>query len=276
MKIGELNILKVARDTPHGIFLVDEDGEDVLLPGKYLKGDEKEGDTKEVFIYNDSEDRLVATTETPKIKLNEIAVLKVIDVNKSGVFLDWGLEKDLLVPFKEQNKKMQLGQSYVVRMYLDEETDRLVATAKIKKYLSNEDIDYTVGDKVDLLVFNQSDMGFEVIINGKHLGLVFRNEVFAPVKNGDALTGYIKQIRSDDKIDVSLQPNMNLHLNNSNEEILKILKANDGVLNISDKSSPEEIYTALKMSKKTFKKAIGILYRERKIIIELDRILIAR
>ncbi len=219
---------------------------------------------------------MVATTETPKIKLNEIAVLKVIDVNKSGVFLNWGLEKDLLVPFKEQNKKMQLGQSYVVRMYLDEETDRLVATAKIKKYLSNEDIDYTVGDKVDLLVFNQSDMGFEVIINGKHLGLVFRNEVFAPVKNGDALTGYIKQIRSDDKIDVSLQPNMNLHLNNSNEEILKILKANDGVLNISDKSSPEEIYTALKMSKKTFKKAIGILYRERKIIIELDRILIAR
>lgn len=276
MKIGEINILKVARDTPHGIFLVDEEGEDVLLPGKYLKGDEKEGDTKEVFIYNDSEDRLVATTETPMIKLNEIAVLKVIDVNKSGVFMDWGLEKDLLVPFKEQNKKMQLGQSYVVRMYLDEETDRLVATAKIKKYLFNEDIDYTVGDKVDLLVFNQSDMGFEVIINGKHLGLVFRNEVFAPVKNGDALTGYIKQIRSDAKIDVSLQPNMNLHLNNSNEEILKNLKANEGVLNISDKSSPEDIYTALKMSKKTFKKAIGILYREKKIIIETNRISLVR
>ncbi|MCK5279222.1 MAG: GntR family transcriptional regulator, partial [Cyclobacteriaceae bacterium] len=140
MKIGEHNSLKVLRDTPHGIFLADEEGEVVLLPGKYLSGDEKEGDVKEVFIYNDSEDRLVATTETPKILLNEFAALKVIDVNKNGVFLDWGLEKDLLVPFKEQNKKMQLGQTYVVRMYLDEDTDRLVATAKLKKYLSNEEL----------------------------------------------------------------------------------------------------------------------------------------
>lgn len=272
MKIGEINLLKVARDTPHGIFLVDEDGEDVLLPGKYLTGDEKEGDIKEVFIYNDSEDRLVATTETPKIKLNEIASLKVIDVTKNGVFLDWGLEKDLLVPFKEQNKKMQLGQSYVVRMYLDEETDRLVATARIKKYLSNDDTDFAIGDKVDLLVFNQSDMGFEVIINDNHLGLVFRNEVFSSIKIGDTKVGYIKQIRSDGKIDVSLQPSMNLHLENSNEEILNILKGNGGMLNISDKSSPEEIYAELKMSKKTFKKAIGTLYKKRKIIIEANSI----
>lgn len=272
MKIGEINLLKVARDTPHGIFLVDEDGEDVLLPGKYLTGDEKEGDIKEVFIYNDSEDRLVATTETPKIKLNEIASLKVIDVTKNGVFLDWGLEKDLLVPFKEQNKKMQLGQSYVVRMYLDEETDRLVATARIKKYLSNDDTDFAIGDKVDLLVFNQSDMGFEVIINDSHLGLVFRNEVFSSIKIGDTKVGYIKQIRSDGKIDVSLQPSMNLHLENSNEEILNILKGNGGMLNISDKSSPEEIYAELKMSKKTFKKAIGTLYKKRKIIIEANSI----
>ncbi len=276
MKIGEINLLKVARDTPHGIFLVDEDGEDVLLPGKYLTGDEKEGDIKEVFIYNDSEDRLVATTETPKIKLNEIASLKVIDVTKNGVFLDWGLEKDLLVPFKEQNKKMQLGQSYVVRMYLDEETDRLVATARIKKYLSNDDTDFAIGDKVDLLVFNQSDMGFEVIINDSHLGLVFRNEVFSSIKIGDTKVGYIKQIRSDGKIDVSLQPSMNLHLENSNEEILNILKGNGGMLNISDKSSPEEIYAELKMSKKTFKKAIGTLYKKRKIIIEANSISLIR
>jgi len=272
MKIGEVNSLKVARDTPHGIFLVDDDGEDVLLPGKYLTGDEKEGDVKEVFIYNDSEDRLVATTETPKILLNEFASLKVIDVTRNGVFLDWGLEKDLLVPFKEQNKKMQLGQTYVVKMYLDEETDRLVATAKVKKYLSNEELTVKAGDAVELLVFNQSDLGYEVIINKKHVGLVFRNEVFTTVKNGDKMTGYIKQIRSDGKIDVSLQPDMTIHIENSNEEILKVLNANGGVLKISDKSSPEDIYTALQMSKKTFKKAIGVLYKQRKIIIMADQI----
>ncbi|MCK5467197.1 MAG: GntR family transcriptional regulator [Cyclobacteriaceae bacterium] len=272
MKIGEHNSLKVLRDTPHGIFLADEEGEVVLLPGKYLSGDEKEGDVKEVFIYNDSEDRLVATTETPKILLNEFAALKVIDVNKNGVFLDWGLEKDLLVPFKEQNKKMQLGQTYVVRMYLDEDTDRLVATAKLKKYLSNEELTIKPGDEVDLMVFNQSDLGYEMIIDQQHVGLVYRNEVFSPVNIGDKLTGYIKQIRNDGKIDVSLQPDSATHIEKSNEVIIRALKSNDGVLNLSDKSSPEDIYAALNMSKKTFKKAIGNLYKQRKITIRSGQI----
>ncbi|MCK5105632.1 MAG: GntR family transcriptional regulator [Cyclobacteriaceae bacterium] len=272
MKIGEHNSLKVLRDTPHGIFLADEEGEEVLLPGKYLSGDEKEGDVKEVFIYNDSEDRLVATTETPKILLNEFAALKVIDVNKNGVFLDWGLEKDLLVPFKEQNKKMQLGQTYVVRMYLDEDTDRLVATAKLKKYLSNEELTIKPGDEVDLMVFNQSDLGYEMIIDQQHVGLVYRNEVFSPVNIGDKLTGYIKQIRNDGKIDVSLQPDSATHIEKSNEVIIRALKSNDGVLNLSDKSSPEDIYAALNMSKKTFKKAIGNLYKQRKITIRSGQI----
>lgn len=272
MKIGEHNSLKVLRDTPHGIFLADEEGEVVLLPGKYLSGDEKEGDVKEVFIYNDSEDRLVATTETPKILLNEFAALKVIDVNKNGVFLDWGLEKDLLVPFKEQNKKMQLGQTYVVRMYLDEDTDRLVATAKLKKYLSNEELTIKPGDEVDLMAFNQSDLGYEMIIDQQHVGLVYRNEVFSPVNIGDKLTGYIKQIRNDGKIDVSLQPDSATHIEKSNEVIIRALKSNDGVLNLSDKSSPEDIYAALNMSKKTFKKAIGNLYKQRKITIRSGQI----
>lgn len=272
MKIGEINSLKVSRDTPHGLFLVDDEGEDVLLPGQYLKGDEKVGDIIDVFIYNDSEDRVVATTETPKISLNEFASLKVIDVNKNGVFLDWGLEKDLLVPFKEQNKKMQLGQTYVVRMYLDEETDRLVATAKVKQFLSNEALAIQEKDKVDLLVFNQSDLGFDVIVDEKHVGLLYRNEVFAPIKNGDRLTGYVKQIRSDGKMDVTLQPDIETHLENSNQVILQALKANGGVLNISDKSSPEDIYATVHMSKKVFKKAIGNLYRQRKIKLEPGQI----
>lgn len=272
MKIGQLNSLKVSRNTPHGIFLEDDEGEDILLPGKYLTGDEKEGDIKELFVYNDSEDRLVATTETPKIQLNEFAALKVIDVNKSGVFLDWGLEKDLLVPFKEQNKKMQLGQTYVVRMYLDEETDRLVATGKVKKYLSNEELTIQPGDKVDLLVFNQTDLGYEVIINRCHYGLVFRNEVFTPIKSGDLLSGYIKQIREDGKIDVSLQPDKMTHIENSNEVILKALKSQGGKLSVSDKSSPEDIYAAYQMSKKAFKRAIGSLYKQKKIKIEAGEI----
>lgn len=268
--------MKVARDTPHGVFLMDEEGNDVLLPGQYLTGDEKEGDMLDVFIYKDSEDRLVATTETPKIMLDQFAALKVIDVNQSGVFLDWGLEKDLLVPFKEQNKKMQLGQTYVVRMYLDEETDRLVATGKVKKYLSNEDLSIKENDEAELMVFSQSDLGYDVMINEKHFGLVFRNEVFSPVKNGDILKGYIKKIRPDGKIDVSLQPDIETHITNSNSDILKILEANDGVLNLSDKSTPEEIYEKLEISKKAFKRSIGNLYKQGKIKLEKDKILLVK
>jgi len=272
MKIGEINSLKVSRDTPHGLYLEDEKGDSVLLPGKYLKGDEKEGDIIDVFLYNDSEDRLVATTETPKIMLDEFGVLKVIDVTKHGVFLDWGLDKDLMVPFKEQNKKMVLDQSYVVRMYLDEDTDRLVATAKIKKFLSNDSLSVEEKEKVDLIVFNQSDLGFDVIINEKHMGLLYRNEVFYPIATGDKISGFIKQIREDGKIDVSLQPAGSIHLDNSSTAILNALKSNDGILNVTDKSSPETIYAALHMSKKTFKRAVGNLYKQRKIKIEANHI----
>lgn len=272
MKIGEINSLKIARDTPHGLYLEDEEGDSVLLPGKYLKGDEKEGDIIDVFLYNDSEDRLVATTETPKIMLDEFGVLKVIDVTKHGVFLDWGLDKDLMVPFKEQNKKMVLDQLYVVRMYLDEDTDRLVATAKIKKFLSNDELSVEEKEKVDLIVFNQSDLGFDVIINEKHMGLLYRNEVFSPISTGDKISGFIKQIREDGKIDVSLQPASSIHLDNSSTAILNALKSNDGILNVTDKSSPETIYAAFHMSKKAFKRAVGTLYKQRKIKIEANHI----
>jgi predicted RNA-binding protein (virulence factor B family) len=275
MKIGQINSLIVSRETPHGFYLKDDEEKEVLLPGKYLKGDEKEGDKIEVFIYNDSEDRLVATTETPKISLDEFAVLKVVDVSKYGVFLDWGLEKDLLVPFKEQNKKMVSGKSYVVKMYLDEDTDRLVATAKVKKFLSNETLELAEKDEVDLLVFNESDLGYDVIINEKYQGLIFRNEVFTAVKIGDQLKGYVKKIREDNKIDVSLQKDGVAHMEKSAQEVLDALNTQGGTLNISDKSSPEEIYELLHMSKKAFKKAIGTLYKQRKIVIKPNKISLA-
>ena len=272
MDIGRINSLKVARDTPHGIFLEDEEGENVLLPGKYLNGAEKEGDLINVFIYNDSEDRLVATTETPKIQLDEFAVLEVVDVNKFGVFLDWGLEKDLLVPFKEQNKKMKVGKRYLVRMYLDDDTDRLVATGKIKRFLSNESITVAEKEKVELIVFNQSDLGFDVAINKMHLGILYRNEVFRPIDIGDTLDGYIKKIREDGKIDASLQPIAGDHVDKSSEAILQALNAQGGKLYLTDKSSPEDIYQSLHMSKKTFKKSIGALYKRRLITMQEDHI----
>lgn len=269
MKIGELNSLKISRFAPQGAYLEDEAGEAVLLPKKYLNGEEEEGQDVEVFIYNDSEDRLVATTENPSINLNEFALLKVVDVSKFGVFLDWGLEKDLLVPFKEQNKKMQLGQSYVVRLILDEDTDRLIASARIKRYLSNEELEVEEKDKVELIIFNESEMGFEAIINSQHLGLIFKNEVFTSLKMGDRMTGYVKHIRPDKKIDVTLQPPMAAHVGERSEYILNLLKEQGGRLEISDKSSPDEIYAALQMSKKVFKKAIGNLYKQR--LIEIDQ-----
>ena len=274
MNIGEINILRVSRNTPHGLFLEDDQGESVLLPGKYLKGTEKEGDEVEVFIYNDSEDRLIATTENPKIHLNEFAVLKVIDVTKYGVFMDWGLEKDLLVPFKEQNKKMKLGNSYVVRMYLDEDTDRLVATGKINRFLSNEPLDLKENDSAELIIYNQSELGYDVIINEKHQGLLFRNEVFTPVKIGDKLTGFIKQIRADGKIDVSLQPAQPEHLEKSARKILEVIRSEGGSIKISDKSPPDVIYSIFGMSKKTFKRVVGNLYKQRKIIIEAGKLVL--
>ena len=276
MKIGKINSLKVSRDTPHGLFLEDDEGEDVLLPGKYLKGDEKEGDIIDVFIYNDSEDRLVATTQTPKIQLDEFAVLRVVDVNKFGVFLDWGLDKDLLVPFKEQNKKMVAGQKYVVKMYLDNDTDRLVATGKVKQFLSNDPLTISEKEKVEVIVFSQSDLGFDVIINKKHLGIIYRNEVFMPVENGDSFTGYVKKIREDGKIDISLQSESAEHIDKSSEVVLQALRSNDGSLKISDKSSPEEIYRILHMSKKTFKRVVGGLYKQRLIKIEANQIVLVQ
>jgi len=268
MEIGKINSLKVSRDTPHGMFLVDEEGEDVLLPGKFLTGNEKEGDELSVFVYNDSEDRIVATTQTPKIQLDEFSVLQVVDVNKYGVFLDWGLDKDLLVPFKEQNKKMVVGKKYLVKMYLDDETDRLVATGKVKKFLSNDELTVKEKERVSLIVISQSDLGFDVAINKKHLGIIYRNEVFRPIENGDMLDGFVKKIRADGKIDISLQAEFSQHMDESSQVIIDVLNSNSGSLELTDKSSPEEISRLLHMSKKTFKRAVGNLYRQRLISIE--------
>jgi len=272
MNPGETNLLTAKRRTLNGYYLIDDENEEVLLPNKYVPNGMKPGDEISVFIYKDSEDRVIATTIVPYILLNEFAVLEVVDVNPVGAFLDWGLEKDLLVPYSEQLSKMQVGSSYPVFLYLDEKTQRLVASGKINKFLDQEEISVNNGDEVELLICNATDLGINVIINNIHNGLLYDNELFQAVTPGDILTGYIKNVRPDNKIDVSLQKQGYVNVEPNAQKILQKLKDNDGFLNITDKSDPIIILAKLEMSKKTFKKAIGSIYKQKLIRIEKDGI----
>lgn len=264
MEVGKYNTLRVLRATSVGLYLGDSEENDVLLPHKYIPENIEMGQELEVFIYRDSEDRLIATTLTPAILRDQFAILEVVATSSIGAFLDWGLEKDLFVPFKEQNHKLQKGQWVPVYLYLDEETDRLVASAKINKYFRNQEvIDLEENQKVDILVFEKTDLGYNVIINNRYKGLIYENEIFRRLAWGDQTTGYIKNIREDGKIDVSLQPLGFLNARDENSRIiLGKLKDNAGILHLSDSSDPIDIQEQLGMSKKAFKKAIGGLYRD--------------
>lgn len=266
--IGKQHKLKVMRFAEQGLYLVDDENDEVLLPNRYITDNMPVYKEVEVFVYKDSEDRLVATTETPKIKLNDFALLKVNDAAPFGAFLDWGLQKDLLVPNNQQAQDMQVGKSYLVYMYVDEETDRLVASSKFNQFLNNAELTVNEGDEVDLIIANQSSLGINTIINGKHKGLLYHNEVFTDIKPGDRLKGFIKKIREDNKIDVSLQKQGYGNIEPNSELILEKLKENDGFLELNDKSDPELIKAKLNMSKKTFKKAIGTLYKQKLIKFE--------
>lgn len=270
--LGKYSRLEILRDTTVGLFLGDEEGNDVLLPNKYVPEEFEIGDLVEVFCYLDHEERIVATTLEPYIMVDQFRLLQVAEVNEYGAFMDWGLEKHLLVPFREQRSKMQEGQWYVVHCYLDEKTDRLVGSNKLDKFLSNDTLTVTELDKVDLVVTRLTDLGWEVIINERHKGLVYANEVFKKVSIGDQLVGYIKLIRPDNKIDVSLQPIGYKSLEPAANLIYEKLTAHGGFLELHDKSDPEDIKRILQMSKKTFKKGIGALYKERKIEIATDGI----
>lgn len=270
--LGKYNNLEILRDTTVGLFLGDDEGNDVLLPNKYVPEEFEIGDYLDVFCYLDHEERIVATTLVPFVTVDQFQLLQVAEVNEYGAFMDWGLEKHLLVPFREQRNKMQEGQWYVVYCYLDEKTDRLVASNKLDKFLSNDNLTIQALDEVDLVVTRLTDLGWEVIINHKHKGLVYANEIFKKVAVGDKLKGYIKNIRPDNKIDVSLQPIGYKSLEPAANLIYEKLIANGGVLNLHDKSDPEDIKRIMQMSKKTFKKGIGALYKERKIEIKPDSI----
>jgi predicted RNA-binding protein (virulence factor B family) len=271
MEIGHYNTLKIVRNTKVGLFLTDGK-EDVLLPLKYIPKDYKIDDEIIVFVYLDHEERPVATTLEPYILLDEFGFLRVNYVNKFGAFLDWGLEKDIFVPFKEQARPMEKGKRYLVFAYMDEKTNRIVASSKTNQFLNNDTITVQVGEEVDLIISHITDLGINVIINDIHKGLLYKDQVYDDIRTGDRMKGFIKTIRPDNKIDVSLQKLGYENIEPNAEKILDELRASRGFLKLNDTSDPDDIKTVLKMSKKTFKKAIGALYKEKRIEIKDDGI----
>lgn len=265
VKVGEYNRLRVNRQLEFGVYL-DDGREGILLPKRYVPPGTKEGDELRVFVYHDSEDRLIATTEKPKALVNEIARLKVVSTTPQGAFLDWGLMKDLFVPRSQQLNAMHAGEEYLVRIYIDERTGRLAATEKIEPFLSNESLTVHEMDLVHLAVFRRSDIGFVMIVNHQHTGILHFNEVYRTIGVGDAYEGYVKKIYDDHRIDVVLGKPGYQRVEGELQKILDLLADNNGYLPYNDKSDPEEIYSFFGMSKKTFKMSTGSLFKQRKIV----------
>ncbi|MBZ4035059.1 GntR family transcriptional regulator [Flavobacterium sp. 17A] len=282
LEIGKYNTLTILRDTKVGLFLGNPENDpegihDVLLPNKYVPKVFEIGEELIVFVYLDHEQRPVATTLVPYILLNEFALLRVNYINNVGAFMDWGMEKDILVPFKEQARPMEKGKRYLVYLYMDKQTNRLVASSKTNQFLSNDQLTVEKGEEVDLIVSHITDMGINVIINEKHKGLLYKDEVYDDsIRTGDRMRGFIKNIRPDNKIDVAIQAQGFESIEPNAEKILSELRASRGFLRLNDNSHPEDIKTVLKMSKKSFKKAIGSLYKEKLIEIKEDGIYLVK
>ncbi len=268
ISLGKFSTLTAYKKREQGIYLKDEQEDEVLLPNKYVPKDLEVGQELSVFVYTDSEDRMIATTLMPKIILHHFAYLEVVDVNQIGAFLDWGLEKNLFVPFREQKQTMNRGEWHIVYLYEDETSDRLVASAKWHKFIQKEIITVEEGEEVNLLVAHPSDLGRNVIVNNIHAGLIFENEIHKDLKMGDRLKGYVKQIREDNKIDIRLEQKGYAKVEPNAQRILDAIKNENGFLPLTDKSNPDAIRQQLGMSKKTFKKAVGALYKQRLIKLE--------
>ena len=269
IKVGKYNNLEIIRDESIGLFLGDNEGEEILLPNKQCPIDYKVGDKLRVFVFIDRNDRKVATNKEPKITLYTFAKLRVESVTDKGAFMEWGMDKHLYVPLSEQRIPMELGEWHFVFMMQDERTEKLYGTKKVEKYLQNEDLTVKEGEEVDLLIYQNAGIGLSVIINDQHKGMIHNNQLFKNIHTGERVKGYIQRIRDDNKIDVSLQPIGYRNFNDPNCEIvIKALEKNDGFLNLNDKSKPEDIYDKLGMSKKSFKKSVGSLYKEKKIEIK--------
>lgn len=267
MKTGQIQTLKVSRISDFGLYLIDDEGAEVLLPNRFTRLDMKEGDEVEVFVYHDSEDRLVASTEQPLIKVGEVAALKVVDKSIHGAFLEWGLSgKHLFLPNRNQQGGVIAGQKTVVYMYVDERTGRCVATNKIKPFIYNEDpLTVKVGDEVDVLVAFETPIGYRVVINNRHWAMIYKNQLFRPIRVGDKTKGWVRKITEDMRIDVSLQQTGLAEVETSVVKLEQMLKDYGGVLGVNDRSEPQEVARLTGMSKKVFKRALGMLLKQGKV-----------
>jgi len=272
IQIGEFNTLEILRDTEPGLFLGDADNNEVLLPNRYVPEHFEIGDDIEVFIYLDNEERMIATTDEPYIIKGEFAMLRCNAVSKIGAFLDFGLVKELFCPFKEQAFPMKKGGWYLVHCYLDEVTERLVASSKTNRFLDNKELTVDQFDQVDLIVSHPSDLGMNVIVNNKHIGLIYKDNIFQDISVGDHLKGIVKKVRPGNKLDISLGDIGYRNIEPNADKIMQELTDGNGFLALTDKSNPEAIKDQLQMSKKTFKKAIGTLYKQKLIDLKPDGI----
>ena len=262
IQLGQINQLAVARITGSGAFLEDEEGNDVLLPGKFMPADLQVDDLLSVFIYKDNEDRLIATTQESMIQVGKVSYLEVKQISKFGAFLFTGVDKDLLVPLKEQRAKMVEGGKYFVYTYIDEQTQRLTGTAKIDKILKENKPEFQQGDEVQIMIWSQSELGFNVIVNRKFMGLIYKNQLYKDVQVGQKMTAYINKVRSDGKLDIRMNQSAYDKVEPSSQAVMNYLQDNGGSSRLNDKSSPLLIKRTLGMSKKTFKKALGLLYKQ--------------
>ncbi len=267
LSLGRFNRLTIVRRAEQGLYL-SGGPEDILLPNRYVPDGAEIGDEIDVFVYLDNEERLIATTETPKAQVGDFAWLQVAWVNNFGAFLDWGLMKDLFVPFREQKMKMQKGKSYLVHLHIDPESYRIMASAKVERYLSTDFPPYHGGDEVDILVWQKTDLGFKAIVENRFSGMLFDAEIFRQLHSGDRLKAYVKQVRPDGKIDLSLQKKGQKAVHDFSGTLLEHLQNNGGFTPLGDKSPAEEIYALFGVSKKVFKKAVGDLYKQHLITIE--------
>lgn len=275
IELGKFNRLEIVKEVDFGMYLDGGDEGEILLPARYVPEGCQIGDMLNVFLYLDNEERLIATTLTPLVQVGEFACLEVAWVNQFGAFLNWGLMKDLFVPFSEQKMKMQVGKKYIVHAHLDDESYRIVASAKVDRYLSKEKAEYQPGEEVNILIWQKTDLGFKAIIENKFGGLLYDSEIFQPLHTGMVLKAYVKQIREDGKIDLVLQKPGFEKVDDFSKTLLEYIREHDGYTPLNDKSPADDIYAAFGVSKKTFKKAVGDLYKKHLVVLQEDGIRLA-
>lgn len=267
IRLGDYNLMTVVKEVDFGVYLDGGEMGEILLPARYVPEGCKPGDELDVFLYLDNEERLVGTTLRPLAKVGDFACLEVAWINRYGAFLNWGLMKDLFCPFREQKKTMEIGKSYVVHVHVDDDSYRIMASARVERYFSQERPTYNSGDEVDLMIWQKTELGFKVIVDNKFPGLIYKDQIFKAVRTGDRMRGYIQEVRPDGKIDVSLQPAGRRQTEEFSDTLLNYIKDNGGRCALGDKSPAEDIYQEFGVSKKVFKKAVGDLYKKRLITI---------